>query len=129
MTTIDRGDSHYEYADDWATACRHIGWFLLWAAQRGLATVDHQSRVAEIAAAPGDYVRGVCDGKLLARDLTADGAAFASRSYDAYLRYLDACGRGQGKDPYGLTDSAALRDEIFGFLDATHTSASPAGGR
>lgn len=123
MTSIDRGDSHYEDAGSWSAACRHIGWFLLWAARRGLANDDHQSRLEALAGDPGEYVLGICDGKLIPLDLTDDGNEFATRYYDAYLGYLSDYSRGLNTTPYAVTDSKAAREGIFGFLDHAYSAA------
>ena len=74
MSTIDRGDSHYEDAGGWPEACYHMGVFLHWAARRGLAAPSHAGRVDLLAAAPGAYIVKACDTKLLPDDFSANEA-------------------------------------------------------
>ncbi len=50
---IDRGDAHLDDAGSWEAACRHIAIFLFWAAERGLASDDHDA--ADVRADPIAY--------------------------------------------------------------------------
>ena len=61
--SIDRGDSHYGDAKTWERACRHIGLFLWWAAERGLASEEHE--LEEVRSDPTAHFISACDTKLL----------------------------------------------------------------
>ena len=113
--SIDRGDWHWEDAGSWEAACRHIGLFLLWAAERGLADDAHHPTA--MRADPTKYFIGACDTKLIDDDLTEEGAAFARVAYTEYLSAYAKIAEGQGAPTYAAEDTAELRLELFDWLD------------
>jgi hypothetical protein len=112
---IDRGDYHLEDAKTWERACRHIGLFLWWAAERGLASEEHDAKAA--AANPTKYFINSCDTKLWNEDLTDDGNAFAEAEYDAYLTEQGAYARALGVGDCEIPESAATSKHFFAWLD------------
>jgi len=116
LMSIDRGDFHYDDAQSWERACRHIGLFLWWAADRGLASEDHHAE--EIAPNPTQYFIGQCDTKLWDEDLTDDGNAFATAAYDEYLGEVGVYAEGLGVGNYEVPEGEATRKHFFDWLDA-----------
>lgn len=112
--SIDRADDHLHDAKTWPRACRHVGLFLWWAAERGLASERHDPD--EVRRAPTEYF-GACDGKLLERDLTEQGNTFASRWYRAYLNETSAYARTLGVGDYEIPEGEATTKHFFAWLD------------
>lgn len=115
--SIDRGDLHYADAGTWERACRHMGLFLWWAAERGLAAEDHDvQRVRENAT---EYFISQCDTKLWDEDLTGEGNAFAKARYNACLGEVSAYAASLGVGAYEVPESQTTTDHIFDWLDAS----------
>ncbi len=112
---IDRGDSHYDDAGSWERACRHIGLFLWWAAERGLASEDHE--LASLRANATQHVIDHCDTKLWDEDLTDEGNAFATSEYDAYLGEVSAYARTLGVGDYEVPEGEVTKKHFFEWLD------------
>lgn len=108
MSTIDRGDSHYDAAGGWPEACYHIGVFLHWAVRRGLASPSHAEHVDRLAAAPGAYVVQACDAKLLPDDFSADEALIRAL-YSQFLSHYSRIVRDAMATDYVL----GLDDELL----------------
>ncbi|HEY5934658.1 MAG TPA: hypothetical protein VIU61_08485 [Kofleriaceae bacterium] len=113
--SIDRGDSHFADAKTWNRACRHIGLFLWWAAERGLASDEVDAKAC--AKAPTKYFITHCDTKLWDDDLTTEGQAFAKAEYDAYLHAVAAYARTLGVGDYEIRESKATAKHFFDVLD------------
>jgi hypothetical protein len=113
--SIDRGDSHFADAKTWSRACRHIGLFLWWAAERGLASDEVDAKAC--AKAPTKYFITHCDTKLWDDDFTSEGHAFARAEYDAYLHAVAAYARTLGVGDYEIRESKATTKHFFDVLD------------
>jgi hypothetical protein len=113
---IDKGDWHYDDAGSWEAACRHIGVFLLWAMERGLAGPDHTDLEAA-RADPAGYVIRHCDTKLWDEDFSDEGARFAESRYSLYLEELGRYAADLDIDAYQLPLTELKRDHFFAFLD------------
>lgn len=113
--SIDRGDSHFADAKTWNRACRHIGLFLWWAAERGLASDEVDAKAC--AKAPTKYFITNCDTKLWDDDLTTEGQAFAKAEYDAYLHAVAAYARTLGVGDYEIRESKTTAKHFFDVLD------------
>lgn len=113
--SIDRGDAHFGDAKTWERASRHIGLFLWWAAERGLASDDHE--LTEVRANPTQYFIDACDTKLWDQDLTAEGNAFAQSDYGAYLDEVGAYAKVLGVGDYEVPEGAATTKHFFDWLD------------
>jgi hypothetical protein len=113
---IDRGDSHIDDAGTWERACRHMALFLWWAAERGLASEDHDP--ADIRTAPTKHFIDQCDTKLWNDDLSPLGNAFAASAYEAYLAEVSAYARALGVGDYDIPEASATTDHFFAWLDA-----------
>ncbi len=98
MPTIDNMSWHLgggSFPEDLPeeNAATHIGFFVGWAIRRGLwkTAADDPDRQA-IEAVVAEQMSGrhfvvqVCDGKLLSQMLTTEGASFARKGYDTYVR-------------------------------------------
>jgi hypothetical protein len=105
--SIDRGDSHYGDAGTWERACRHIGLFLWWAAERRLASEDHDAKKA--GQDPTLTFISQCDTKRWNEHLTKEGNAFAEARYDAYLAEVEAYTESLGIHAYEIPDSGGRR--------------------
>ena len=114
--SIDRGDSHYDDAQSWERACRHIGLFLWWAAERGLASEDHDA--AEAAKQPTQYFISQCDTKLWDEDFGDEGNAFVEAAYGDYCGEVSAYAKSLGLGDYEIPESAATTKHFFDWLDA-----------
>ncbi len=113
--SIDRGDFHLGDAKTWERACRHIALFLQWAAERGLASEDHDPK--EMAADPTAYFILQCDTKLWDEDFNEQGNAFAEASYEAYLDEMSAYAYTLGVDEYDIPANETTRRHFFDWLD------------
>lgn len=122
--SYDRGDSHYDSAGSWEKACRHIGLFLWWAAERGLggAEVD----VGGLRAGATQYFIDNCDTKLTDEDFNEEGQRFAAAGYDAYLEDVGNYAETLGVDTYAIPENEATRKHFFERLDL-HLAAFRAG--
>jgi hypothetical protein len=117
MAEVDiRGEDHITDAKTWERACRHIGLLLWWAAERGLASDDHDAKKARKA--PTRYFIQQCDTKLFGDDLSDDGAAFIAATYDAYLAEVVAYAKRQKVSMYEIKENAATAKHFFDWLDA-----------
>lgn len=114
---FDRGDYHYDDAGNWDRACRHIALFLWWAAERGLASEDHEDLKA-IAKAPTKYFIGACDTKLWEDDFSAEGIAFANYAYTPYLGEVERYAKKLKISDYAIPENTKTKDHFFKFLDA-----------
>ncbi len=112
---IDRGDYHVDSAGSIELACRHIGLYLWWAAERGLASTAHDP--AEVAQGPTGYFIRICDAKLWDEDFNDEGLAFTGFVYESYLGELSRYARELGVDDYQVPQTAELKDQFFGWLD------------
>lgn len=114
---IDSGDYHMEDAQTWERACRHIGLFLWWAAERGLTTDDHHPAMLRCGATA--HVILQCDTKLIDEDLNEAGNAYAAAAYDDYLgevaRYASELGMGD----YEIPETDTTQTHFFAWLDAS----------
>jgi hypothetical protein len=119
MTTIDAAKYHHgNGADTLEDAAWHIGVFLLFCAERGMAAPEHG--LESLRADATLHLLRRCDGKLWRGDLTAEGAAFADHAYEAYLAELGDLTLAQEVDVYSLgrqPQVGGLRDAVFEFLD------------
>ncbi len=105
----------------------HIGMFLSWAIRRGLAASAFADCLPalESGTTTGRYVLFErCDGKLMTRDLSEEGGAFASAWYaDRYVaKYREALAL-HDDTPDALAaaeDSPGNQRIVDGFLDAAH---------
>jgi hypothetical protein len=104
--SIDRGDSHVGDAKTWERACRHIAIFLWWAAERGLASADHE--VSAVRTNPTKHFIQQCDTKLWDEDLSDVGNAFAASEYDAYLAEVSAYAGVLGLGDYEIPEGDEL---------------------
>lgn len=107
-------------AETWERACRHIGLFLWWAAERGLASEDHEPGALRTNATK--YFIEQCDTKLWDEDLTDEGNAFAESEYDAYLEEVSAYARSLGVGDYEIAECEATTKHFFGWLDARRSA-------
>jgi hypothetical protein len=121
MSTIDAAKYHHgRGAKAEEDAAYHIGLFLRFCAQCGLASAQHQTRLAELTSDPAKYLIKYCGGKLWSSDLTPDGAAFAERIYKRYLDEISDIAMGCDRDVYTLRtdpDRAEVEQLIFEYLD------------
>ena len=113
--SIDRGDAHFADAKTWERACRHIGLFLWWAAERGLASEDHE--LSAVRANPTQHFIDACDTKLWDEDLTAVGNAFAQGEYGAYLNEVGAYAKVLSVGDYEIPEGLATTKHFFDWLD------------
>lgn len=113
---IDRGDSHYDDAGSWERACRHIGLFLWWAAERGLASEHHDPK--KIRENPTEHFISQCDTKLYDEDMTEDGRAFAASEYGNYLGEVSAYARTLSVTDYEIPENDVTTKHFFDWLDA-----------
>ena len=79
---------------------------LWWAAERGLASQDHDSKAA--AADPTAYFISQCDTKLWDDDFSDEGKAFAQTQYDDYLAEVSAYARSLGVADYDIPEDEVL---------------------
>jgi hypothetical protein len=112
---IDKGDWHFDDAKSWERACRHIGLYLAWAAQRGFASNEHDAKAA--AKAPTAYFIGQCDTKLWDEDFNADGLKLTQDVYSAYCDEVSRYARQLGVGDYEIPDTAKTAKHFFGWLD------------
>lgn len=123
--TIDRGDYHFEDAQTWERACRHIGLFLWWASERGLASEDHHPAVLRCGAT--EHIILQCDTKLWVDDLNDAGNDFAADAYDSYLGEVTEYAGRLGVGDYDIPEADATTTHFFVWLDsrlAVFTSSS-----
>lgn len=113
---IDRADSHFDDAGTLEKAARHICLYLLWAAERGLASEIHDPK--SIAADPLGHFERECDFKLWTEDFTERGNAFTAATYDDYLDEVHAFAERLGIGDYDVPQDGATRDHFFAWLDA-----------
>jgi hypothetical protein len=113
--SIDRGDSHFDDAGSWEKACRHMGLFLAWAMDRGLASEDHAGEDATSATA---YFIEACDTKLTDEDFTPDGNAFVEVAYEDYLGEVSAYAGALGVGDYDIAEDATTKAHFSAWLDA-----------
>jgi len=116
----DRGDSHWEHAKTWERACRHIALFLWWAAERGLASEDHDPKV--MAKGPTEHFIGMCDTKLWDDDFNEEGSAFATAEYEGYLKAVSAYAKSLGIGDYDIEENEATKQHFFELLDRRLTA-------
>jgi hypothetical protein len=116
----DRGDSHWEDAKTWERACRHIALFLWWAAERGLASDDHDPKV--MAKGPTEHFIGMCDTKLWDDDFNEEGSAFATAEYEGYLKSVSAYAKSLGIGDYDIAENEATKQHFFELLDRRLTA-------
>jgi hypothetical protein len=100
----------------------HIGMFLTWAVRKDLfvspdAPAEAVEAVRQGTLSGRDFLLEYCDGKLLSQFFSQQGAAFATKHYDAYIddfrRLL-----GQGlKSDYLVEDNAANYEIMARALD------------
>ncbi len=114
--SIDRGDAHIADAKTWQRACRHMGLFLWWAAERGLASETHE--LESIRLDPTEHFISECDAKLWEEDLNERGNTFALKEYGAYLDEVGAYAKGLGVGDYEIPDGEATTKHFFAWLDA-----------
>jgi hypothetical protein len=119
---FDRSDYHFDDAGSEEAACRHIMLFLLWAAERGLASPE--TDVVALRADPSGYFDSHCDGKLTDHEFNERGAAFAQSAYDAYLSEVNAYAQALGVSDYEIPANSTTQDHFFAWLDARHRSFS-----
>jgi hypothetical protein len=112
---IDRGDWHYEEAGDWQRACWHIGLYLWWAAERGLASEEISAKAA--AQDPTNYFIRHCDAKLWDEDMNDEGVAFADACYRDYLKAVSAYAKQREVGDYEIPDDEQSRAWLFEWLD------------
>ena len=117
---IDRGDSHYDDAGSWEKACRHMALFLWWAAERGLASDEHD--VASLRENATKHFIEQCDTKLWDEDLNDEGNAFASREYEAYLSEVHSYASSLGVGDYEIPEGEATKKHFFAWLDGRRGS-------
>lgn len=115
LMSIDRGDAHVGDAKTWQRACRHMGLFLWWAAERGLAAETHE--LESIRLDPTEHFICACDAKLWEEDLNERGNAFALQAYGAYLDEVGAYARVLGVGDYEIPENEATAKHFFGWLD------------
>lgn len=113
--SIDRGDSHFDDAGSWEKACRHMGLFLAWAMERGLASADHEGEDASSATA---YFIAACDTKLTDEDFGDEGNAFVAASYEDYLGEVSAYAGALCVGDYDLSEDATTAAHFHAWLDA-----------
>jgi hypothetical protein len=113
--SIDRGDAHFDDARSWEKACRHIGLFLWWAAERGLTSDEHDAEA--MRAAPTTYFIGQCDTKLWDQDLNDEGNAFATAAYDDYLAEVSAYAQTLSIGVYDIPEGETTARHFFERLD------------
>ena len=112
--SIDRGDSHFGDAGSWEKACRHMGLFLAWAMECGLASEDHEG---EDASSPTEYFIGACDTKLTDEDFSDEGNAFVDAAYEDYLGEVSAYAGTLGVSDYDLVENEATKAHFYAWLD------------
>lgn len=122
--SIDRGDSHWGDAKSWEKACRHIGLFLWWAAERGLASELHDAE--KMRSAPTQWFIRQCDTKLTNEDLSDDGNAFAKAVYEDYLLEVDRYSKKLKVGVYEIPEGASTTEHFFQYLDARLKKWQPA---
>lgn len=113
---IDRGDAHLGDAKTWERACRHMGLFLWWAAERGLASENHPAQ--EVRLNPTQHFLDHCDAKLWEEDLNERGNAFAAQEYGGYLDEVGAYAKVTGVGDYEIAEGEATTKHFFSWLDA-----------
>jgi hypothetical protein len=116
----DRGDSHWEEAKTWERACRHIALFLWWAAERGLASDDHDPKL--MAKEPTQHFIGMCDTKLWDDDFNEEGSAFATAEYEGYLKAVSAYAKSLGIGDYDIAENETTKQHFFELLDRRLTA-------
>lgn len=117
------GDSFPEGLSE-ENAATHIGCFVAWAIKRGLWDVsmfEGASQAVE-AVAQGqmsgrDFVLRECDGKLLSQMLSTEGAAFAQKGYDAYVKEFKRLLVGDLSSDYLVEDTPANQKTMEAALD------------
>lgn len=114
--SLDRGDAHYDDAGNWPRACRHIGLFLWWAADRGVAAIQHDP--AKMKADPTGYFIDACDSKLQEDDLNNEGKAFARARYGLYVEAVATFARDHEMGTYDIPHGDATTTWFFAWLDA-----------
>jgi hypothetical protein len=115
--------SHYDEARSWERACRHIALFLWWAAERGLASAEHD--VSAIRANPTKHFIEMCDTKLTHEDLTDAGNAFAASAYEDYLTEVSNYAHAHIVPLYEIPEDAATGKHFFAWLDDERLRFSP----
>jgi hypothetical protein len=121
MSTIDAAKYHHgKGAATEEDGAYHIGLFLRFCAERGLASVQHQQQARELVVDPATYLIEKCGGKLWSSDLTPNGLAFTERIYALYIREITDIAMGGDRDVYTLRsdpDRAEVEQLIFEYLD------------
>jgi hypothetical protein len=91
MGQLDDASDHMG-ADDFPeeNGATHIGMFLTWTIRKGLFVSSDAPGEAVEAVRQGtlsgrDFLLEYCDGKLLSQFFNQQGAAFATKHYDAYI--------------------------------------------
>jgi hypothetical protein len=123
---IDNGEYHMADAKNWEQACRHIGLFLWWAAERGLAAEAHHPAVLRCGATA--HVLLQCETKLVADDLNEQGNVFAAAEYDNYLGEVHAYAGTLGINDYDLVEDDTTKAHFFAWLDARREAGLAAAG-
>ena len=113
--SIDRGDSHFDDAGTWEKACRHIGLYLAWAAERGLASDDHDAK--DVAKSPTQHFIAMCDTKLWEDDFNEAGLAFTNAWYTSYLSEVSKYAKQRGVTDYEIPENAVTKQHFYAFLD------------
>ena len=107
----------------------HIGFFLAWAFQRGMAGRLHAREATDDVAAVragkvtgAAFLRKNCDDKLTSDDLNADGNAFARARYTAYLKAYEKAvdPRGELESIYHAPDDTPTYRRVAKLLDQLH---------
>lgn len=119
MAVIDAAKHHHgNGAAELEDAAWHIGVFLEWCAENGLAAPEHEAEA--VRADPVRYVLDHCGGKLLPSDLSKAGAAFAVRAYGEMMCELADLASTAGVGPFELRTHPDVDDfelALFELLD------------
>lgn len=130
MATIDAAKYHHgNGAETEEDAAWHIGLFLLYCAERGLAAPHHS--LESLRADATQHVLSKCGGKLWDTDLSPEGAALAARFYDSYLAEVADLAMADDRSAYEMrshADQAGIRQVLFEFLDVRASITKGSGG-
>ena len=109
MSTIDAAKYHHgNGAETEEDGAWHIGVFLWWCAERGLASEAHA--LASLREDASAHLLTRCDGKLWRSDLTEEGARFADEAYEGYLAEVSDLAMGADVDTYSLRTHAHVAE-------------------